>query len=86
MPEAPHTPWGPKALYIHYCAMLTGTIRQLGGTCSYGGGYLWLCVWQPTPQGHVWQEKMKETLEEMESLAPQSGLLNSGPSGSSRLA
>lgn len=29
---------------------------------------------------------MKETLEEMESLAPQSGLLNSGPSGSSRLA
>lgn len=49
MPEAPHTPWGPKALYIHYSAMLTGTIRQLGGTCSYGGGYLCLCVWRPMP-------------------------------------
>ena len=44
LPEAPYTPWGPKALYIHFCAMLTGTIRQLGKTCSYGGRYLCLCL------------------------------------------
>lgn len=42
LPEAPYTPWGVKALYIHYCAMLTGTIRELGKMCSYGGGYLCL--------------------------------------------
>lgn len=35
------------------------------------------------PKGHVWQEKMKETPEELD---PQSGLQNTGPSGSSRLA
>lgn len=46
--EAPYAPWGLKALYIP-CAMLTGTIRQLGETCSYGGRYLCLCVWRTMP-------------------------------------
>lgn len=48
-PEAPYVPLGLKALYIHYCAMPTGTIRQLGEKCSDGGGYLCLYVWRTMP-------------------------------------
>lgn len=83
LPEAPYTPLGLKALYtLSYNAHRH---RQTVGeeTCFYGGGYLCLCIWRTMPSGHVWQEKMKERWRVW---LPQSGLQNTGPSGSSRLA